>query len=335
MLRVLLLFSVIGVFAFGNGFAMNAELFPLSASPSKKRKIDFSDHATPPKKPKVETVPIFSPHLKRSPVSTEREAWRGVREKMATEGYSQLANELRQQPNPEKYLKGHKRKNPVPSPEARNIFRGLPKNYWSRNIIFNEKHVYQADFLFDPYAEFWTKDGLKTNLELMKEGHAPLIQRGDKYYGIELHHLTQNDTNTKYDPIVEVTSRCHMGQEDRMIFEVDPVTGELRLVHSGLTKEEALKLCEPGQITVTNALHFRKGKSLINRDEFDAWRKDYWMNRAEEIEKGNFVDKENLPAFVTPIELFTSPVKAKPLGSTVKRKLSFDSSTSPVKKRKL
>lgn len=340
MLRVLLFFSVIGVFALENGFAMDAELFPLSESPSKKRKIDFPDHTTPPKKPKVGTVPIFSPLVKYSPKTAERAYWLEARKKFALEEYRDFSNQFVDQLVQKKApsLK-NKRKNPVSSPEARNILKKLPQNFWSRSIHFDGKTVYQADFLFDPEAEFWTKDGLKTNLELMKSGHAPIVcNDNDDYVSLVLHHSTQNDMGTAETPIVEMTDIGHMSRNARMILEVDPKTSKLRIVHCNLTKEEALKLCEPHQFIVTNVLHFREGKSLIDREEFDSWRNKYWPHRAEEIEKGNFVGKENLPAFVTPIEFFSSPVKEKlPFGSTskIKRKLSFSPSTSPVKKRKL
>ena len=107
---------------------------------------------------------------------------------------------------------------------------------------------------------------------------------------------------------MEVTNAAHMGKNARMILGLDDKTKEMRIVHSNLEKEEALKLCRDGQYIVTNLLHFRKGASLINREEFNGWKKEYWKTRAAEIEKGIFIGKDDLPTQVIRKKLFNSPV---------------------------
>lgn len=170
-------------------------------------------------------------------------------------------------------------------------------------------------------------DGVwKTNLERMKEGLCPIGHKGIaskeerttltpsaikkklSLYRIELHHMTQKDTGTPEDPICEMTHAAHMGENARLILNFS-ATNELEIVHSSLEKKEALELCEDNEFAVTNVLHFRTGDFLINRKEFNAWKADYWKERAAEIEKGIFIEKDNLPLKVICKKLFYGPDK--------------------------
>lgn len=71
--------------------------------------------------------------------------------------------------------------------------------YWTKNVEFEGRKVYQRDDLIDP--NFKGTDG-KTNLERMQSGLAPIGPDGKS---IELHHMLQTDPG----PIAEVTSTFH------------------------------------------------------------------------------------------------------------------------------
>jgi hypothetical protein len=213
----------------------------------------------------------------------------------------------------------------VKSPLVRKIYHDNdPGNYFCKRLRFEGKTIYQADFLFDPYATVLTKEGnWETNLQRMKEGRCPIghagitnendrnllskdvIRTTQNRFRIELHHLTQKDTGMKEDPLCEMTQAAHMGKNSRVVVEFNPETDTtLAIIHSSLEKEAAVALCESNQFIVTNTLHFRTGDSLIPRSEFDVWRIKYWKNRAVEIEKGDFTGKDNLPTFVIQKKLF-------------------------------
>lgn len=206
------------------------------------------------------------------------------------------------------------KKGTVSSPIVRDIFKhDSLLQYFTRCCMVNGKTVYQADFLFDPSAKVYTDGKWITNLKRMKMGKAPIgysgiiseqertaltpqeITKRQKLYSIELHHFTQKDTNTDADPIGEATHDAHMGRTKRYIIKIDDKTREVYIVHSNLEKEEARKLCGPNQFIVSNVLHFRKGRSLINRDEFNDWRKAYWERRAIGIEQAMSRKKLNKP----------------------------------------
>lgn len=289
-------------------------------------------------------VPIFPFLLTASPTTAELKYFSPVRRSLALAGYKE----------------GIQKKVPISSPEVRGILKNNDqRNYWTQNVCFKEKYVCQADFLFDPDAEVMDHNGIwETNLERMHQGHCPIghkgithkkerktlpieeIQSQQKRYRIELHHLTQKDTCTHKDPICEITHVAHMGKNARLIIKPSPGADGIIIVHSSQDKENATRLCKSGEAIKTNLLHFQTGSTHIERaGDFDPWRKAYWKNRAKEIEKGNFVGKEILPPLVTPMGVFTSPVKLGPNCNPkpkVKKKLSFSSPiNSPLKEKQL
>jgi len=141
-----------------------------------------------------------------------------------------------------------------------------------------------------------------TNLQRMEMGLTPIGRKGilserereilkaDEIYKIqnqnkiELHHVTQKDTGED-NPIVEMTHSAHHGSNTRLILERDPVSHEVHVVYSRLEKEQVDALLQKHQFTVSNVLHFREGSSLINRDEWNEVRSEYWKARAEGIKK--------------------------------------------------
>jgi len=227
-----------------------------------------------------------------SPTSKERKYWSPIRRSMALTEY-----------------KEGKIKCLILSPEVRKIYQENDLGDFYVAIEFEGKKAYQADQLFDPQSKVYCElRGWETNLERMKHGMAPVghegivtqeekesldcrsILRKQKKYRIELQHITQKDTGTDQDPICEMTHVAHMGKNASLILEQDPDTFEIRIVASSLEKAQALaQICSPNQFLVTNVLHFRKGNSQIDRDAFDTWRKKYWKNRAEELEKANAI----------------------------------------------
>lgn len=302
MFRVLALIGIFNIFAFGEVYAMD------STSKKRLRDTEQQDSLRTPvtKKLKVEEkekVAVFPSLKNKSPLTAESEYFLLAKEALVKKLYSGCAAACLKHEDPGKHIKKYKKRNPVSSPEAREIISQLPNNFWSRKLHFKGKFVYQNDSLFDPYAII----GGRTNLERMKEGRAPLIQRGDKIYGVELHHLTQKDTGTKADPIVEMSSRYHKGAEkDRMTLEVDPKTKAIVVVKHSQTKAEAYADCTSEQFVIADGIHFRCSKSLINREkDFDPFRKVYWIHRAEVIEKEGIQNEKNLPSFVTPLKFFS------------------------------
>ncbi|MBA3813766.1 MAG: hypothetical protein H0X26_04645 [Alphaproteobacteria bacterium] len=256
-------------------------------------------------------IPIF-PTLLHNPEGAERHFLSPIRRDFVTNQHS----------NPEKNFLG--------SPEVRKILHKRdPGNYWSRELRFEEKTVYQADFLFDPYAEVLTEGEWITNLERMKLGLCPIGHKGivgpevrnlstnkeisalKRMERIELHHTTQNDTGTDKDPLAEMTHAAHMGTNARLIIAPPHGASAMSIVHSSLEKKDALELCAENQFILTNVLHFRDPKkgSFINRKSFDAWREEYWKHRAAEIKKGIFTGKDNLPTHVVPRRLFDNMEK--------------------------
>lgn len=308
MVRFLLCCSVISIFAFNEVYAMDQDSSSDSSSESepstpKKRKRSPSETNTPsPKRIKVEKVPIFPPLVTDSPLTAERKYFLIAKLELGKEEYSQCALKCLQQENPGEYLRKNKKKNPLSSPKFREILGLLPHNYCFRKVFFAGREVYQNDTLIDPDAIVEDK---KTNLDLMKAGRAPLIQRGTKLYRVELHHLLQKDPG----PIIELSDLCHMGTVDRINMEIDVEAKKMKVVDHSLTKEEALKRRTSEQITISNVFHSLL-KSEINREAFDKWRKKYWIWRAEKIEESGLLNGKNLPSFVSPLKFFSnSPCK--------------------------
>lgn len=108
---------------------------------------------------------------------------------------------------------------------------------------------------------------------------------------IELHHITQKDIGED-NPIVEMTRATHHGSNARLILERNPVSHLISVVHSCLEKEQVDVLLKNHQFAVSNVFHFRTGPSLIDRDEWNEVRIEYWKARAEKIK----MDKESPPS---------------------------------------
>lgn len=277
-----------------------------------------------------EPVFIYSHSVTSSPVISQKIT--GMYEGNIANIYSPITRErkyfspIRRALVLEEYKTRDQKKIAVPSPVVREIYNenNLSK-YWTRCAHIEEKTVYQADFLFDPYA-LTGKEGI-TNLERMKKGDCPIgykgivsemererlnkedIKKQEKLYRIELHHMTQKDTGTEEDPICETTYAAHMGKNARIILECnsEEEPNEVKVVQSSLTKEEANNLLlKKGQFMVTNTLHFRKAPSLINRDKFNTWKIKYWKERAAKIEKGNFDGRYDISAYIGPKKLVKS-----------------------------
>lgn len=264
-----------------------------------------------PLRPTVQKISIFSPLKKCSPISAERKYFSPIRREffdMREDGF-------------------------VSSPKVRTMYRKLDTgNYWSRRVRVKGKTVYQADFLFDPYAKVLTNGRWITNLERMENGLCPIAHKGivskterkmltsreieskQRQYRIELHHAMQKDTGTDDAPLFEMTQEAHMGKNGRMITAFNSKTGKREILYSSLEKKEAMELCDEDQPTEsilscfqieTNLLHFRLGPSLIDRDgDYNPWRTKYWQIRAKDIRDGTFVGKDNLPTHRIPTKLF-------------------------------
>lgn len=195
--------------------------------------------------------------------------------------------------------------NTLGSPYVRKTYQeNNPENYFTQCIKVKGKTVYQADFMFNPYAKVLSNEGTwETNLERMKKGQCPVSYKGivsgnqqtllphetirkiQNSYRLELHHITQKDTGTDEDPLYELTHAAHMGDNARLVIKIDPETQKMRIMHSSLSAEAALTLCGKDEFTLTNVLHFRTGGSLINRPAFSEWRSNYWKERAAAIER--------------------------------------------------
>lgn len=181
--------------------------------------------------------------------------------------------------------------------------KDILETYYTENIVCG-KVVYQRDDRIDPQAIVLSKNGIwETNLDRMKRGLCPIADKGihksgenltnnqirkkQKQYRIELQHVTQKDTGLADDPILEMSHVDHMGKNARIVWRMNPDSGDFEIIASSLSKEEAQKYVEEDTDCSidTNILHFRHGKSLINRIKFATWRKDYWKARAKDFEQ--------------------------------------------------
>ncbi len=177
------------------------------------------------------------------------------------------------------------------------------ESYYTEHEVCG-KIVYQRDDRIDPHAMVLNKNGTwETNLDRMTRGLCPIAEKGihkagedltnnqirkkQKQYRIELQHVTQKDTGLADDPILEMCHVDHMGKNARVAWRNNPDSGDFEIIASSLSKEEAQKYVEGDtDFSIdTNILHFRHGKSLINRIKFATWRKDYWKARAKDFEQ--------------------------------------------------
>ncbi|MBS0272240.1 MAG: hypothetical protein JSR85_06295 [Proteobacteria bacterium] len=203
---------------------------------------------------------------------------------------------------------------PIPSPFARKtLLKAVSKSYFTKSI-FEDKIVYRAPSLFNWNDLVLTEDPeeqrfkWETNLERALRGSPPIAYKGipdfvpldeldpdkakeiraqQRPYIIQIHHLTQregkeNEVNGESDnPLVWMTAIGHRSGNARLILEMDK-SGELKIAHKDLTKEEAEAKCLPHQWIVVNSLHFRGSeRSKINRSKFDAWRERHWKSEGK------------------------------------------------------
>lgn len=234
-------------------------------------------------------VPLPKPS---SPTKREKDYWLEARKRFV----------LEQHPN------GQKKRKVLSSPKAKEILKAKDDgSFFSRKVTFQERTVLQADFLFGldsvvlSDTEKW-----ETNLQRMQRGASPIAYKGiisddqrDKVsqreilklqnrYRIDMQHVTQRESRQGEDPeenpICEMTHAAHMGRNAYMLVEYDIKTKETQIARSDLEKEEAKNLIlKENQFLVANVLHFRSGDSLIDRSDFNSWRKAYWAYRAEQI----------------------------------------------------
>jgi RHS repeat-associated protein len=118
--------------------------------------------------------------------------------------------------------------------------------FWSP-VDYNGQRVWQRDDLIDPaYVSPLDKYG-RTNLKRMTQGLAPM---GPDDKPVNIHHMLQ----TQDGPLAELTQSMHLAQGSYL--------------GSGSY----------------NTLHWKAGTDLpsgIDRDAFDAWKKEYWKERAK------------------------------------------------------
>lgn len=275
-----------------------------------KEEIILEEPKTPEKsKEDDETVPVFSPLLIDTPTTVEYKYWKKFR----------LIFVLLKYPNLKRCA--------ILSPEVRKIYRKHDTENLFKRIRFEKKTVFQADFLINPEDEVLSEKGKwETNLERMKKGLAPIAKKGITHeddrslfineeiwkeqdlYKVDLQHVTQKDTGLDEDPIVEMTHKLHLGIDLYFILEKNLKDETIYITHSKLTKKEALSILKKEKDNpsrkASNSLHPLGGDSRIDRPSFNKWRKAYWKNRGEEIEKGNFI--KTPPKYIKRAPLFPS-----------------------------
>ena len=363
MLRISFVFVVAVVFSFSEAYAGRGKTLlnnneDVCSSPLKRQKISKEEKVSLKRKsenfdsssehknlkrqkplieePPAHEVPVFSSSVTSSPIISRTKKII-TEEVLATLDNSitpfspttqerKIFSPIRRVLAHEEYKTKDQKKTAVGSPIVRKLFHDQDLTKHGMQCVQVEgKKVYQAGFLFDPYAEVVTEGKWITNLERTKKGLCPIGHKGivtkeerqnltvheikerQRFYRIELHHMIQKDTGTDEDPICEATYAAHMGKNARMILEFNAKTKTVEIVHTGLTKAEALKLCKEGQFIVTNTLHFRKGASLIDRESFNTWKEKYWKNRAADFEKGNFIEKYSTSKY--DVSTYTGPGK--------------------------
>lgn len=313
---VLIVFACL--FSFSDTFAMLEDKENLPPSPLKQKR-KASEESGIFQSPTKEyflndegIIPTFSPLLKYSPITAERKFWSPIRREMACEAYPYNDREYR--------------KLPISTPKVRKIYKKHDRGNFFKAVRFKGKLTFQVDYLFDPEALVLSKLGIwETNLERMKNGLSPIGHKGiaseserilldesqiykiQRYYRIDLQHITQKDTGDDENPICEMTHAAHMGLNARMILKHDFKLKEVCVLYSSLEKEEAEAFISPDQFMVTNVLHFRKGSSFIDRNAFKVWRDAYWKERACKIEEGHFNKKP--PSRIAKALIFHSPKK--------------------------
>lgn len=286
LFRILLFFVFTSGITFGNGYA----------SPNEKENSDENTgHIPKPRLKEKQHTFSTSKHPSKSTSSPkktpERIFWHRIKEDLAL---SQGSSSLSQGSS-----------SLTDSPFVRQIIRRHNPDTFFDRFEFDGKTVYSANILFDPDAMVLSKSGeWETNLERMKRGRSPIGHKGivsienrtrfshkqvydiQRPYRIDMQHMTQKDTGSAEDPICEMTHIAHMGYDTYFLLEYDQLIGEMKIVYSNLTKEQATTHLaqNPHYFLASNVLHFREGKSLIDRTAFRIWRENYWKYRAKMLE---------------------------------------------------
>lgn len=158
--------------------------------------------------------------------------------------------------------------------EGEKVYMNMP--------LFNFDHTFMS---YQDGKAVW-----ETNRERMSRGLAPICYRAyikpeerigmteaeiearQSGWSIELHHLT---LDMQGYGILMLTRGLHMGGEASYLVNFDGK--EISIERSRLTKEdkESIKV-KKGCKIVSNVLHPANGKSKIDRNEFDAWRGNFW-----------------------------------------------------------
>lgn len=271
---------LVGCFLFASeSMAMDADNKTPFSTP-KKRKIKHEEEDN-----NQQNIPLFEP-LFDTPTKAEQKFYSPIKRALALKMY-----------------KDGKKKSVVSSPDAKRIFSEFDKGiHFTGEMEIRGRRILQSN-LFHHDDPVLHEGQWITNLQRMEMGLTPIGRKGilskeerenltadeiykiQSYNRIELHHITQKDTGED-NPIVEMTSSAHHGSKTRLILERDPVTRSVHVIHSRLEKKQVEVLLENHQFSVSNVLHFRGGPSLINREEWNEVRSEYWKARAAEIKKG-------------------------------------------------
>ncbi|SES34313.1 HNH/ENDO VII family nuclease [Corynebacterium cystitidis] len=124
---------------------------------------------------------------------------------------------------------------------------------WSPREVLG-KRVYQQNgtHVFDPFKEVYLPNsiggGKGTNLDLMRAGRAPI---GVDDNPVNLHHIGQDDRSA----LVEITAETHTKHRSTLH------------IYDGLSRKD-----------------FPVDVIPVDRESFNAWREQYWMERARDFE---------------------------------------------------
>ncbi|WP_296216006.1 HNH/ENDO VII family nuclease [uncultured Corynebacterium sp.] len=122
-------------------------------------------------------------------------------------------------------------------------------NWYKETVAGKEVYKSAPGHVFDPHKQLRTMGGgTETNLDRMARGKAPIGHDG-KF--VNLHHIGQSDSST----LVELTATRH--SQNR---------AQLHIFH-GLSRND-----------------FPKDVVPVDRSAFDAWREQYWIERAKDFQ---------------------------------------------------
>jgi len=199
----------------------------------------------------------------------------------------------------------------VSSPEVRKVYKKYDTGQFFSVISLKGQSIFIADQLFDPKAKVYSSQrGWETNQKRMEHGEAPIGHQGivskedrkslsireilkrQKSYRIELQHVMQ----TEKGPICEMTHKYHMGRDMRFAVGESPKSKKPKIFQKDLTKSEARRhlASHPTHKVESNVLHFRHGRSRINRNRFAELKKKHWITRAKAIKKRTQTSKTSV-----------------------------------------